>query len=187
VQSFLSCSEKTEYWLLGISPALHKIAAAYSNAFSREKPYTPLFMSLAGHIAPAPPDSFGADYRAGFYATRLVQVRPAGNCRDEFIVVASPKPGDVIRSPLRIRGQARGTWFFEGDFPLILKDSQGRIIAQGYVTARGEWMTKEFVPFEGTLKFKVPAGGGRGTLVFKKDNPTDRPELDDEMELPVLF
>ena len=187
VQSFLSCSEKTEYWLLGISPALHQIAAAYSNAFSREKPYTPLFMSLAGHIAPAPPDSFGADYRAGFYATRLVQVRPAGNCRDEFVVVASPKPGDVIRSPLRIRGHARGTWFFEGDFPLILKDSQGRIIAQGYVTARGEWMTKEFVPFEGTLKFKVPAGGGRGTLVFKKDNPTDRPELDDEMELPVRF
>jgi hypothetical protein len=48
-------------------------------------------------------------------------------------------------------------------------------------------MTKEFVPFEGTLTFKEPAAGGRGTLVFKKDNPTDRPELDDAMELPVRF
>jgi hypothetical protein len=49
-------------------------------------------------------------------------------------------------------------------------------------------MTKEFVPFEGILKFKLPATAGhRGILVFKKDNPTDRPELDDAMELPVSF
>ena len=47
-------------------------------------------------------------------------------------------------------------------------------------------MTKEFVPFEGTLTFKKPAPE-RGTLVFKKDNPTDRPELDDQMELPIRF
>ena len=187
VRSFLPCSEKTQHWLLGISPALHKIAAAYSNALSRAKRYTPLFMSLAGHIAPAPSEGFGADYSAAFYATRLVKVRPAGNCRDEFIVVASPKAGDIINSPLIIRGRARGSWFFEGDFPLILKDPRGRIIARGFVKARGEWMTKEFVPFEGTLKFKGPAASGWGTLIFIKDNPSDRPELDDAMELPVRF
>ena len=187
VQSFLPCSEKTEHWLLGISPALHKIAAAYSQALPRAKRYTPLFMSLAGHFAPAPSEGFGADYSAAFYARRLVRVRPAGNCRQDFIVVDSPKPGDFINSPLIIRGRARGTWFFEGDFPLILKDPKGRIIARGFVTARGQWMTQEFVPFEGTLNFKKPAARGRGTLVFKKDNPTDRPELDDQMELPVRF
>lgn len=187
VRSFLPCSEKAEYWLLGISPALNKIAGAYSKALSRAKSYTPLFMSLAGHVAPAPSDGFGADYGAGFYATRLVQVYSAGNCRKDFIVVTSPKPGDFIRSPLKIRGHARGSWFFEGDFPLILKDPKGRIISQGYVTARGPWMTKEFVPFEGTLKFKGSAASGWGTLIFKKDNPTDRPELDDAMELRVRF
>ena len=48
-------------------------------------------------------------------------------------------------------------------------------------------MTKEFVPFEGTLTFIKQATPGRGTLVFKKDNPTDRPELDDELELPIYF
>jgi hypothetical protein len=144
-------------------------------------------MSLAGNVQAPPSDGFGADYSTAFYATRLVQVWPGGNCRRDFIVVASPKPGDVVRSPLKIRGQARGTWFFEGDFPLILKDPKGRVIARGYVTARGPWMTKEFVPFEGTLTFKIPVKGGRGTLVFQKDNPTDRPEFDDEMELPVRF
>ena len=109
------------------------------------------------------------------------------NCRQDFIVVDSPKPGDAIRSPLKIRGRALGTWFFEGDFPLILKDPKGRIIAQGFATAWGEWMTKEFVPFEGSLTFEKPAAGGRGILIFKKDNPSDRAELDDALELPVSF
>ena len=31
------------------------------------------------------------------------------------------------------------------------------------------------------------AAGSRGILVFKKDNPSDRPELDDLLELPVYF
>ncbi len=186
VQSFLPCSETTESWLLGVSPALRQIAKAYSNALPRSRAYAPLFMSLAGHAAPVPSEGFGADYSAAFYATRLVQVLPAGNCRRDFIVVTSPRPGAVISPPLKIRGQARGTWFFEGDFPLILKDPKGRVIARGFATARGPWMTKEFVPFEGTLKFKEP-GAGRGFLVFKKDNPTDRPELDDALELPVEF
>jgi hypothetical protein len=187
VQSFLPCSEMTDYWLLGVSPGLGKIAAAYREALPKGRAYTPLFMALAGHFAPAPSEGSGADYSAAFYATRLVQVWPGGNCRQDYILVASPRAGDLIRSPLRIQGQARGTWFFEGDFPLILKDPKGRIIARGFATARGPWMTKEFVPFEGTLKFKEPAAGGRGTLVFKKDNPSERPELGDALELPVSF
>jgi hypothetical protein len=102
-------------------------------------------------------------------------------------VVDFPRPGAVIAPPLKVRGRARGTWFFEGDFPLILKNHKGRVIARGYATAKGEWMTKEFVPFEGTIKFEKTALGPRGTLVFKKDNPSDRRELDDAMEYPVYF
>ena len=187
VLSFLPCTSKAEHWLMGNSPALDEIKAAYQQALSGAKPYTPLFMSLAGSITAPPTDGFGADYSAAFRASRLEQVRPDGNCRDEFIVVDSPRPGAVITSPLKVRGRARGTWFFEGDFPLILKDNKGRVIARGYATARGEWMTKEFVPFEGKILFEKPTSGHRGALVFKKDNPTDRPELDDQMELPIRF
>jgi hypothetical protein len=39
-----------------------------------------------------------------------------------------------------------------------------------------------------TIKaFEKPAGGDRGILVFKKENPTGRPEFDDSPELPVYF
>lgn len=172
---------------MGNSPALEQITAAYHQALPGAKPYTPVFMSLSGNFKAPPPDGFGSDYPAAFLATRLVRVWPVGNCRHEFIMVESPKPGAVISSPLIIRGRARGTWFFEGDFPLILYDMKGRVIAKGYVTARGEWMTEKFVPFDGTITFEKPMDADRGILVFKKDNPTDRPELDDSLELPVHF
>ena len=187
VRTFLPCDSKTEHWLLGDSPALEEIISAYRAALPKAEPYTPLFMILTGSVADPPPDGFGADYDAALYATRLAKVQLTGNCRQEFIVVASPRPGAVIRSPFKIKGQARGTWFFEGDFPIILKDHNGRTIASGFVTAKGPWMTKNFVPFEGTLTFDKPTAPGRGALVFQKDNPTDRPELDDAMELPVHF
>jgi hypothetical protein len=48
-------------------------------------------------------------------------------------------------------------------------------------------MTEKFVPFEGLLRFKTPKDGSKGTLVLKKDNPTDRREFDDSVEIPVFF
>ena len=48
-------------------------------------------------------------------------------------------------------------------------------------------MTVDFVDFEGTLEFEMPESPGRGTLVLKKDNPTDNPEHDDALEIPVVF
>ncbi len=48
-------------------------------------------------------------------------------------------------------------------------------------------MTKNFVPFTETLSFLKPEQGERGALVFKKDNPSDRRELDDAMAIPVFF
>lgn len=110
-----------------------------------------------------------------------------GNCKSDYIVVNSPTPGAPVTSPLRVRGRARDTWFFEGDFPLLLKDARGKVIAKGFATAKGEWMTQDFVPFEGTLEFEQPRSSERGTLIFKKDNPTGRPEHDDALEIPIFF
>ncbi len=187
VRSFGPCSDETDLWLLGNSPALNEIMAAHRRVRPDRKRYAPLFMVLSGRYADRPADGFGAQYEGAFFATQLVQVWPRGNCKNEYIIVDSPAPGDLVSSPLRVHGRARGTWFFEGDFPLLLKDAAGRVIAEKYATAKGEWMTEDFVPFEGTLEFKKPSSSDRGTLIFKKDNPTGRPEHDDALEFPVCF
>lgn len=103
------------------------------------------------------------------------------------IVVDYPATGTAIVSPLSVTGRARGPWFFEASFPLVLTDWDGRIIAEGYATAEGEWMTEEFVEFSGTLEFERPAYGERGTLILKKDNPSGLPERDDAVEVSVVF
>jgi len=108
-----------------------------------------------------------------------------------LIRVTTPLPEQVIASPLVIEGEARGVWFFEASFPLVLTDWDGRIIAQGYATALSDWMTEEYVPFRGVLEFEKPEFIGefsnRGALILKKDNPSGLPEYDDALEMTVYF
>ncbi len=109
--------------------------------------------------------------------------------KDGLIRLDTPRPNQVIKSPLTITGEARGSWFFEASFPVILTDWDGLIIAQGIATAKSEWMTSEFVPFEANLIFKVDknAYSNKGTLILRKDNPSGLPEHDDALEIPVVF
>jgi hypothetical protein len=187
VRSFVPCSLARALWLPGKSLALNEVMAAYRKTLLDPMPYTPLFMTLAGKIAKPPTAGFGADYEASFFAAQLVKVFPQGNCKSDLIYVESPLPGARVASPLRIRGHARGKWFFEGDFPVVLADANGKFIAKWYATAKKGWMTEMFVPFESVIKFKPPRSGSKGTLFLKKDNPTDRPEFDDALEIPIFF
>lgn len=111
----------------------------------------------------------------------------------EFITLTTPVPNGVITSPLLLQGQARGYWFFEASFPIVLTNWDGLIIAEGYATADGEWMTENFVPFTATLEFVNPYIEGnpdfmkRGSLILQRDNPSDLPENDNALEIPVRF
>ena len=111
-----------------------------------------------------------------------------------MIELETPRPNEKISSPLILRGNALGSWFFEGDFPVILTDWDGKIIAEGYVSSKGEWMLEGLVPFGGELIFEKPepaspAGrfDNRGTLILRKDNVSDNPKLDNALEIPILF
>ena|SRR3989338_9319713 len=107
--------------------------------------------------------------------------------RANLIRLETPLPNSTITSPLNIRGEARGVWFFEASFPIYLTDWDGLIIAEGYATAEGEWMTTEFVPFTATLTFKNPTYKNNGSLILKKDNPSGLPLHDDALEIPIFF
>lgn len=115
------------------------------------------------------------------------------DAKANLIKVSMPVPYGLMESPQTIRGQARGNWFFEASAPVTLVNWDGLIIADGFVTADGEWMTTDFVSFTGTLEFISPYKQGdpdfmkRGTLIFKKDNPSGLPENDDALEIPIVF
>jgi len=186
VRSFEPCAEPQAHWLMGDSPALGPLIAAHRDAVAGAQAYTPLLTILAGHPSEPPVSGFGADYSAGWRVTRVVRALPTGDCRGDQIVLTLPRRNAVNSSPLALRGRARGTWFFEGDFPLILTDDRGNPIAQGFATAQGEWMTNDFVPFSASLRFESPPPGP-GRLILKKDNPSDRRDLDDALVVPIIF
>jgi hypothetical protein len=104
-----------------------------------------------------------------------------------IIELVHPLPGQKVSSPLTVTGRARGTWFFEGSFPVILANWDGLIISQVPAQAQGEWMTEEFVPFSATLTFDQQQVYDRGSLILKKDNPSGLPEYDDALEIPVTI
>lgn len=65
----------------------------------------------------------------------------------DLIIINNLRPNQKISSPLEIDDQARGFWFFEADFPIVLVDNDGQTIAQTIATAQSEWMTEDFVSF----------------------------------------
>lgn len=105
----------------------------------------------------------------------------------DLIRINYPRPNQKIESPLVVTGEARGYWFFEADFPVILTDWDGEILAIGIAMADGDWMTEDFVPFKATIEFDKPELYDRGSLILQKDNPSGLPEYDDALEIPINF
>ncbi|MDA1337529.1 MAG: Gmad2 immunoglobulin-like domain-containing protein [bacterium] len=130
---------------------------------------------------------------AGYFA-----VEQAGNSNEsevqkgnafvkyDLIRVTSPISGSLIKSPVLIKGIARGYWFFEGDFLVKVLDGAGEELGIGIAQATEEWMTTEFVPFAVTITFTEPSTK-EGTIVLYRDNPSGLPEFDDELLVPVHF
>lgn len=125
----------------------------------------------------------------GIYYVMQREAAPIAPDKSDLIRLTSPLPGATVSSPVTLRGEARGNWFFEASFPVFVTDWDGKIIGQGIATAQGEWMTTDFVPFLATITFNTAEISGqysdRGTLILKKDNPSGLPEHDDALEIPV--
>jgi hypothetical protein len=112
--------------------------------------------------------------------------RTGGTAADERVRVSSPRPNAVVSSPLAVRGEARGTWYFEADFPIRLLEGDGRELAVTPAPAEGEWMTEGFVPFDARLSFEAPATQA-GLLVLERANPSGLAEHAALVALPVRF
>ncbi|MBU2109898.1 Gmad2 immunoglobulin-like domain-containing protein [Patescibacteria group bacterium] len=107
------------------------------------------------------------------------------------IVINSPKPDEFISSPVTVSGKARGFWFFEASFPAAVYDSNDKQLGIAPVqfvpqNENDTWMTENFINFKGEIIFSKPTID-TGYILFKKDNPSGLPELDESFKLPVRF
>lgn len=132
-------------------------------------------------------------------------IRDAIVAHADLIVLETPTAYATITSPVILTGKARGTWYFEGSFPIVIIAEDGAVLGEGYATAESEWMTEDFVPFSATTTFSMPSTTPpmpdieigtttstttkvfTGSIVLKKDNPSGLPENDDSLIIPVQF
>ena len=103
------------------------------------------------------------------------------------IFVSNIKENQIISSPIKIEGKARGYWFFEASFPIQLVDSNGNILATSIATADGDWMTTDFVNFTANLEYEKPTSTNRALLILNKDNPSGDPDKDQSIFITVIL
>ena len=104
----------------------------------------------------------------------------------EGILVISPKTNEKIESPIKIEGEARGSWFFEAQFNAVLLDDDENKLGEAILTAKSDWMTEDYVSFEGELSFIQPLTS-LGTLKFLNANPSGLTENQKIFEISVKF
>lgn len=98
-------------------------------------------------------------------------------------ILSSPLANEIVTSPLEIKGEARGTWFFEANLPLKLIDGDDNVIAEGYGTAQTEWMSEDYVPFTASISFETEEN--LIYLLIEKSNPSGLLEYDDQIIIPL--
>jgi hypothetical protein len=125
--------------------------------------------------------------------TLSIETQEALLAKADLITLTTPVPEMVMGNPVTITGAARGQWYFEASFPVVLTNWDGLIIAETFATAQGDWMTEDFVPFVAELGFENPYKEGdpdfmkRGSLILQKSNASGLPEHDDALEIPIRF
>lgn len=97
--------------------------------------------------------------------------------------------GSEISDNHSVSGQAPGYWFFEASAPYEVLNSNQQTIGQGFVTATDDWMTEDQVNFTGVINYdsSLIGSNNNGTVIFRRDNPSDLPQNDASVEIPVIL
>ncbi len=110
------------------------------------------------------------------------------NASPDTIVVASPKPGESVAGAqsIAVTGQARGPWYFEASFPVVIEDLAGNVLGQTPATATSDWMTENFVPFTANISLSS-SYRGPATIILKNDNPSGDPSRAASVSVPIVI
>ncbi len=101
------------------------------------------------------------------------------------INVTTPQAGDRVQDPVTVKGQARGYWFSEGAFPILIIDSTGYTVGEGNGKAEGQWLTTNFVEFSGSIPIFSTPRAETGIMRLRRGGPSS--QSGDYVEVPVTF
>jgi len=89
-------------------------------------------------------------------------------------VLETPQDGAAARSPLVVSGEAPSDWFFEEQFPTLLMDGDGRVLAEAPALAQSPVSENigGMIRFRAQLVFVVSADTP-ATLVLQEDMPQE--------------
>ena len=101
--------------------------------------------------------------------------------------ITNPQPNQelIVPGTIQVTGEARGSWFFEASFPIILQDANGNTLTTFTAQALEDWMTTDFVSFTAQASLPDVPNTTAAYFVFSKDNPSGLPENDSFVKLPV--
>ena len=100
--------------------------------------------------------------------------------------ITSPKENAPVSHDFDVEGRAPGSWFFEAQFPIQVRDGEDNVLGRATGSAQGDWQTSNLVAFKATMHIDG-SYHGPATLILMKDNPSGLPENDDSVEIPIVI
>lgn len=124
---------------------------------------------------------------SGYESNPTPTATPISTRTDESPIVSAPIANSVIKSPLKITGAVPAGWMSEGVFPIVILDSNKKMISQGQGKEVEEraWESGKAVEFSATLKFSQSTGSG--TIILYNDNPSGNSANSKSFEIPIEF
>lgn len=116
---------------------------------------------------------------------RYLTIKKINDAKD-IIIIDSPKPYQKVQVTIIIKGKAKGSFFFEGTFPIRIEDENGNLIVSDYIMTKENWMTENFVSFETHFYFEK-GNLRKGFIIFEKANPSGLLENKFEIRIPLYF
>jgi hypothetical protein len=127
-----------------------------------------------------------SDYRFAFVVQDVLDEVVYDNATPDLIVVADPTPHEKTGQVIPVVGKARGGWFFEGSFPVEVRDMKGTVLGSGAASTKEDSLTNNFISFSAQIKVS-PTYTGPAMVVLKRDNPSGLEANEASIEIPITI
>lgn len=104
--------------------------------------------------------------------------------KGQKIYLENIKSGDTVDIGYEVKGEAPGSWFFEGSFPVRVLNIQGEVVSTFVATTYDDWMNETTVPFSVIIDFPLEQEGAY-VLQFEKSNPSGLDENSDIAKIAI--